>query len=221
MTDRGATAGPPPSRDANPFATCWTRPGALPWFGDVDAVVGRLRSADWRGQIVGPHGSGKSTLLRSLLEPLRAAGQRPVLVDALQGTQANDGLLLVEAFERLPRREQSKRIAAWRREGVPFVVTTHRVLRSRPATLPVVEHTAPSEAVLGRLFAELTRRRATPVTLEDAFSRFASRAGDVRETLFDLYNLHEERSRRGRTPVAVVAYRGRRHASQESGVSDF
>jgi hypothetical protein len=52
----------PPSRHANPFATCWTRPGALPFRftnrGTAEQLVAKLATQNWRGAIVGPHGSG-------------------------------------------------------------------------------------------------------------------------------------------------------------------
>lgn len=200
------TIAAPPSRDANPFATCWTRPGALPWCGDVDAIVEQLNWADWRGQVVGPHGSGKTTLLRALVKPLRRAGKRPVLLDALEDADIAGDLLLVEAFERLSRREQWRRVAAWRGAGVGFVVTTHQKMRSWFAPLRVVAETKPSEAVAVELFERLTKCRPTPVTIADALASFASRAGDLRETWFDLYALHENRTRKVRTLRPAVAY---------------
>ncbi|MCI0492713.1 MAG: hypothetical protein L0Z07_07235, partial [Planctomycetes bacterium] len=67
-----------PSRHTNPFATCWTYPGALPFhFADgqtAEQLVARLASQSWRGAILGPHGSGKSTLLASLIPLLEATG---------------------------------------------------------------------------------------------------------------------------------------------------
>src|SRR3989304_6033095 len=73
------TAEGPPSRRANPFATCWTRPGAMAYrFPDgetAEQLVSQLAAANWRGEIVGPHGSGKSTLLESLKPHLVAAGR--------------------------------------------------------------------------------------------------------------------------------------------------
>ena len=68
----------PPSRRANPFATCWTRPGAIafqfPADESAEQLVARLAAANWRGEIVGPHGSGKSTLVATLQPQLAAAG---------------------------------------------------------------------------------------------------------------------------------------------------
>jgi energy-coupling factor transporter ATP-binding protein EcfA2 len=206
----------PPSRDANPFATCWTRPGALPWCGDVDAIIERLSRSDWRGQVVGPHGSGKTTLLRALVEPLCQAGKRPVLSDSLDAADIHGDVLLVEAFERLSRYEQWRRITALRRAGVGFVVTTHQTMRSWFTPVRVVAETKPTEAVVVELFERLTKSRPTTVTIADALASFASRAGDLRETWFDLYLRHEELSRPGRTLRPTVAYSQRKPALQDA-----
>jgi hypothetical protein len=78
-----------PSRRDNPFATCWTKPGAIPFRFDegqsAASLVEKLASHNWRAAIVGPHGSGKSTLLESLKPALIAAGCR------IQSTTMRDG----------------------------------------------------------------------------------------------------------------------------------
>lgn len=209
----------PPSRDANPFATCWTRPGALPWCGDVDAIVEQLCRADWRGQVVGPHGSGKTTLLRALVEPLRQAGKQPMLFDALDDADVDGDVLLVEAFERLPRREQWRLITSWRRADVGFVVTTHRTMRSWFTPLRVIAATQPDETVVAALFAQLIESRPSPVTVADAQASFASRTGDLRETWFDLYQRHEELTRGSRTLRPTVAYSQRKPVLQDGSAT--
>ena len=209
----------PPSRDANPFATCWTRPGALPWRGDIPTIVQTLRRSEWRGQIVGPHGSGKSTLVRALIEPLRQAGKRPMLFDALDDADIDGDVLLVEAFERLPWRERWRRTTAWRRAGVGFVVTTHRTMRSWFTPLHVVAQTKPDEAIVAELFQRLTKSRPTPVGLADALASFASRDGDLRETWFDLHALHENLTQNGRTFWPTVAYSHRKPARQDGSAT--
>jgi hypothetical protein len=75
---QSAIRNPVPSRLSNPFATCWTRPGAIPYRfppGQSAAqLVEQLGRRQWWGEIVGPHGSGKSTLLATLLPRLPATG---------------------------------------------------------------------------------------------------------------------------------------------------
>jgi len=197
----------PPARGSNPFATCWTAPAALP-YAAVDGVtpskvVERLLEAGWRGQVLGPHGSGKSTLLAALAEPLVAAGRRPVAPADACGVA--DEVLLVEGFERLPPREQRRRLAAWRRDRVAFIVTSHRPVRSRWRTLPVLAELRPTPDLLRRLFERLIRHHGTPVTGADAIASYERRDGDLRQVWFDLYDLHERRTRQGRTAVVRVA----------------
>src|SRR5689334_14536475 len=80
----------PPSRSANPFATCWTNPGTIPFHfpnsETAEGLVTKLSTHQWRGAIIGPHGSGKSTLLEALKPALCAAG-RTVHVIALHDGQ--------------------------------------------------------------------------------------------------------------------------------------
>src|SRR3989337_2526881 len=80
----------PPSRHDNPFATCWTRPGAIAFrFANgenAEQVVAQLAAKNWWGAIVGPHGSGKSTLLEALKPALSRVGRR-VLAIARRGGQ--------------------------------------------------------------------------------------------------------------------------------------
>ena len=65
--------------DHNPFATRFTRPGALGYLfppgESAESLVDHLRQNGWRGEIIGPHGSGKSTLLAALLPRLAEAGR--------------------------------------------------------------------------------------------------------------------------------------------------
>src|ERR1700704_2991931 len=78
-----------PSRRDNPFATCWTNPGALPFrFNNdqsIEQLVEKLAAQQWRGAIVGPHGSGKSTLLESLKLAIVATGR------SIQAISLRDG----------------------------------------------------------------------------------------------------------------------------------
>lgn len=73
-----ATSNQPPSRHGNPFATCWTKPGAIPYrFTDGDSaeqLIRRMAGQQWYGAIIGPHGSGKSTLLEALKPALAQSG---------------------------------------------------------------------------------------------------------------------------------------------------
>ena len=192
----------------NPFATRRVRPGALPFFfraGESAAgLVERLRAAGWWGQIVGPHGTGKSTLLAALLPHLREAGCDPLLVVRHQG----EGALPEEARE-VPRRpgdtghrrllvidgyEQLSWWAGWRVRhlcragGHGLLVSSHA-----DAGLPVLYRTSVSRESARRVVAHLTAGAAPTVTEDEVTARLAARHGNLREALFDLYDLHERR----------------------------
>src|SRR5262245_39634677 len=68
-----------PQSDHNPFATRFTRPGAIGYLfppgESAESLVERLRQNGWQGEIIGPHGSGKSTLLADLMPQLTEAGR--------------------------------------------------------------------------------------------------------------------------------------------------
>ena len=49
----------PPSRNSNPFATCWTRPGAIP-FRFPDGETARRSSSDWRPTAGGAKSSART-----------------------------------------------------------------------------------------------------------------------------------------------------------------
>ncbi len=182
-----------PSRHSNPFATCWTRPGALPpLLPDgltIGALVERLRASDWRGEIVGPHGSGKSTLLASLAPAVARAAPTHVTT--------------VDGFDELAWRVRHR--LRWKRAGL--LATTHR-----GAGLPLLCRMTPSRDQLCVLFDRLTAGRGTPVTLADALDLYNRCNGNVRDVWFELYLMHERREgglRSTGRPAVVACWRRR------------
>lgn len=189
---------------ANPFSTRFIRPGAIRYLFEpgqsADALVRRLAEFGWRGQIVGPHGSGKSTLLATLHEPLARAGRR------LSSTCLHDGarrlpggwirraklaganLIVVDGYEQLSARARFAVNAHCRWRGWGLVVTTHR-----DAGFPMLYATSSNldtaQAVVRRLLAGQDQHaRVSPRVVADCF---AACGGDVRETLFALYDRWE------------------------------
>ncbi len=88
----------PPAAD-NPFSTCRTRPGAIPYVfppgQSAAALIERMRESGWRGQIVGPHGSGKSALLATLAPAIEASGRPAVMRLALESVRPRGGTAVV------------------------------------------------------------------------------------------------------------------------------
>jgi hypothetical protein len=196
----------PPSRYSNPFATCWTKPGALEFrFADgesADTLVQRLRNHGWWGEIVGPHGAGKSTLLATL-EPVLAAAGRTIHTIALHtgrrhlprgflssALSSSAALVIVDGYEQLRWLDRAWLKYRCRRAAVGLLVTTHV-----PAGLPTLVHLSPGLALVEELVATLSERAATPVTPADADACFACHGSNVREVFFDLYDLHERKRR--------------------------
>lgn len=191
-----------PTRRTNSFATCWTRPGALPYLPTPSARVGecveRLERNSWRGQILGAHGVGKSTLLAALA---RAARRRGVVTHefstrsvsappAIECAEEASHVALVDSFERLSRwrRRQWRRAAA--RLGWGLVVTAHRNVG-----LPTLAVLRPQLADVLAAYERLTAGCPTPVDRAAVRASFARRGGNVREVWFDLYDLHERLTR--------------------------
>lgn len=199
----------PPSREANPFATCWTRPGALPYLTtrqlDPQALLERLSRCNWRGRIVGPHGVGKTALLGELALRVRQQGGDAERIDARFDGENSANLLLVDGMERVTALRRYALLRRWRSRGQGYVITAHRDSvwdLSAPALLCRLR--ASPELML-RLFDYLTRGGSTPVTASDAEQAFDRRRADLRAVWFDLYNLHETRQR-VRTAAVQVSY---------------
>lgn len=198
--------------DSNPFATRFVRPGALsfefPPGQSARQLVERLAAQGWRGAIVGPHGSGKSTLLAALLAELRARGHVVAEVSLHEGQRwlgrwpepfdgegaggcspARAGLpavLAIDGYEQLGL--ASRWLVHWRcrRRRLGLVVTTHR-----PTALPALFETRPTADLAARLVDRLLGDNAAASWTQAAERSFAAQRGNVREVLFELYDLYE------------------------------
>jgi len=198
--------------DRNPFATRYTRPAVseylFPDDAGVEMLIARLREFRWWGQITGPHGSGKSTLVEMLLRRLEAAGRivdfyafraapppftragasfgaRSASVSCWnQATQ-----IVVDGYEQLGWLQRTWWKWQCRRRGAGLLVTGHDDLG-----LPPLWQTKTSEELMQRVVARLLGQ-ADPVwpSAEQLDRLFASHEGNVREVLFALYDLYEQR----------------------------
>lgn len=184
----------------NPFATRFTRPGAIPPLDalglplDLAFLVTRLRSLG-SAAIVGPHGRGKTTLLVAIADRLADDGM-PVVV--LRSRKWRDGFAAIRAITAAPAgavvcidgwetlgpfRGPLRPIA--RLLGRGLLVTSHGA-----AGLPVLWECATSAALLGAIVARLPDHGGR-IDAEAVAAAFARHGGDLRESLSDLYDRYE------------------------------
>jgi hypothetical protein len=190
----------------NPFATRYTRPGAIPPLderGLPRSVLGLLETIDRLGgsaAFTGPHGTGKSTHLAAVAAALRAEGRRvqsirvrrcrdllPVLT-AL-GRAAGGGTLCIDGWESLGAPAGLLVVLLARLRGIRLIVTSHR-----PTLLPTAVRTAATFPLLTGIIERLPPAGdlLTPADLAGAFTRHA---GNLRESLAELYDVVEARRR--------------------------
>jgi hypothetical protein len=192
---------------SNPFSTRFIRPGAIPFLFDCEETAGGLLAMlvkqRWNGQILGPHGTGKTTLLATLEVPLRAAGRRSYRISLHDGEcrlprgwvsesrlqQVNQ--VIVDGYEQLSFWQRWSLRNTCFRAGWGLLVTSHQDIG-----LPTLFNTTPHVDRVIRLVALLLaeeRRALASAQIEAAY--YAAR-GDVRETLFRLYDVWEAGHRR-------------------------
>jgi hypothetical protein len=188
----------------NPFCTRRVRPGAIGFVfaegQDAEILVDQLRQTGWWGEIVGPHGSGKSTLLVTLIPAIQSAGLQTVLV-TLHDRQrrmpidfSSDArfrppvVLIVDGYEQLSCWNRFWLRRFCRRQGVGLLVTAHDSVG-----LPTLCHTAVTFGLATQIIRQLLDGREPPFTPEEVSHGLSRRGGDLRELLFDLYDLYEQR----------------------------
>ncbi len=198
-------AEPDPAERSNPFSTRFIRPGALDYVfpaGEcVGSLVARLNHNRWRGQIIGPHGSGKSTLLAALEPALGAAGRvcwTARLRDAQRtmpsgwaraASLARANQIVVDGFEQLSTWNRWRVRLCCRRRGCGLLVTAHRNV-GLPGLFETTADVRTAQAIVGRLLAADSVRLTPEVVAE----QFRVAGGDLRETLFRLYDVWEQTS---------------------------
>jgi len=193
----------------NPFSTRFTRPTVAEYLfegdGNAAQIVAALENNDWRGCIVGPHGSGKSTLLHNLVPIFESAGVTPHIVSLNEGARTCDlpqenadssktndcsinAVLIIDGYEQLSwfgRRRVAKYVAT---HNWGLLVTSHQ-----PCGLPVVYETKPNLATTRQIVARLQSQHSVAITPDELAASFHRQHGNVREVLFELYDLAEQR----------------------------
>jgi ABC-type cobalamin/Fe3+-siderophores transport system ATPase subunit len=162
----------------------------------ADALVERLGACGWWGQIVGPHGSGKSTLLASLLPQIEAAGRSVLLLELHQGERrlprvdwsrmSDRTMLVVDGYEQLGWWSRLWLKSHCRRSRCGLLITAHADMG-----LPMLFRPKPSEELARRIVAQLIPTDNPPVSNADVASAFAKAQGNLRETLFTLFDVYQ------------------------------
>jgi len=196
-----------PEPVANPFSTRHVRPGAIPFRfpagKGAEGLLERLERNNWQGQIVGPHGSGKSALVATLITSIERSGRRPYLIELHDGQRrlpvsrrqtsafGPGTVLIVDGYEQLSTWSRFTLRRLRRRRGFGLVVTSHQSVG-----LPDLFRTTTSLGLAHEIVRDLLGGEPSPVTADEVDRPFTSHEGNMREILFDLYDLYERR--RGR-----------------------
>ncbi len=190
----------------NPFATRCTRPGAIEYLfpsgGDTSQLIDRMRQLSWWGQIIGPHGSGKSTLLCTLIPHLQKEGRSVVHFTLHEGQRrlpvsrvemcAWDAhtQVIVDGYEQLSWWSRWHLKRTCRRRHCGLLVTAHQ-----PVGLTDLCRTKATLEVTQQVVSRLLRGDSTIVSDADVAQSFDEQHGNVREVMFALYDVYEQRRR--------------------------
>jgi energy-coupling factor transporter ATP-binding protein EcfA2 len=220
---------------SNPFSTRFTRPGRIePLDGagrcvDIEGLLGRLQGLGGTAAIVGPHGSGKSTLLVHLADAIERCGGRSSRIrlqswrDALAAwmvirQSAAGDTICIDSWESIgPAIRVLLRLAA-RLSGCGLLVTSHR-----GTGMPQLTRCGTSASLLSAIVRSLPDHACWYETLiceADIEAAFASHGGNLRESLYELYDRFEARRRRvrgawGASPDGSDGSDGGRHEIYE------
>jgi hypothetical protein len=189
---------------SNPFATRFTRPGAIPYiFPPGQSAVGlldSLRNHDWWGEIIGPHGSGKSSLLAELLPLLDAAGRRVEVFGLHQGdrtlpfskadvrTWNEETQVVVDGYEQLSWWSKRRLQSQVKAQRAGLLITAHQ-----PMGLPPLFTTQPTLELARQIVENLLAGTDGNGVLshEDVAAAFSAHGANLRELLFSLYDVYQ------------------------------
>jgi len=188
---------------SNPFSTRFIRPGAIPFVfpegQSAQSLVELLAANGWCGQIIGPHGSGKSTLLATLIPALAAAGRRAVHIALHQrehrlprierSTLGTDTQLVIDGYEQLSWWARRRVKAMCLRHGAGLLVTAHSDMG-----LPLIFQTQPSRQLAQTIVEKILPADSARLSADDIHRAFEATGGNLRETLFRLYDVYQQRN---------------------------
>ena len=166
------------------------------------SLVRQLSAERWWGAIVGPHGSGKSSLLAELIPAIRMQGRKTAIfslrdrqrrIPELKSQSINwdaHTLVVVDGFEQLGLMHRWQLLRHCRKQSCGVLITAHRDIRGFKTLL----RTNPNLETVLQIVSNLTTGRPQVVHHGDVAKAFHDNDGNVRETLFDLYDLFQRRS---------------------------
>jgi hypothetical protein len=206
-------------RASNPFATRWVKPGAVRYCfpAEVSAplLIEKLKEQKWHGAIVGPHGSGKSTLLFELIPVIEQQGvvvRRIALCDGERKLPAGflrqvrrdietilashvdrhpAVLLVVDGYEQLGWWARRRLAMFCRAHRCGLLITAHG--DSAINQIPILFRMSPDLTTVQHLVHAVLPYHGGAILEDDVTAAFAAQHGNVRETLFALYDLFEKR----------------------------
>jgi len=195
-----------PRMVSNPFSTRHTRPGSIAPLDatgrpvDLDALLDRLHGLGGTAAIVGPHGSGKSTLLTHLAAALERQGGRAPRIRlhswadaaavwmALRRARPGD-TICIDSWECTGRLFGTLLRVVARSTGRSLLVTSHR-----RGGFPEVARCTTSPALLQSIVGGLPDHElwlGSLVRAADIDEAFAHHGGNLRESLYELYDRFE------------------------------
>lgn len=195
---------------SNPFSTRFTQPGRIVPLDDTgrridaDRLLERLNALGGTASIVGPHGSGKSTMLVHLADAIKRRGGQATWIrlhsrqdawaawTAIRGS-APGGTVCIDSWERLGLATRSLLRLVAHLSGCGLLVTAHRGTGmpelTRCGTNAILLH-----AIVGSL-PDHARWHGMLIREADVEAAFANHGGNLRESLYELYDRFESAGR--------------------------
>ncbi|MGQ9562286.1 MAG: hypothetical protein ACUVQG_04460 [Thermogutta sp.] len=188
----------------NPFSARFVRPGAIPYIfppGCSAESVYEVFVANQRlGAVIGPHGAGKSAFITAMTAWMENHNQPCLRLELHDGQRTldqttwqqleslQDTVVTVDGYEQLSAwsRYQLRRLC--RKKNLGLIVTAHSDIE-----LPLLYAPEPNEDLAWQIVQYLLARGDPLISREDVQVSFNRHQGNLREMLFDLYDLYEVR----------------------------
>lgn len=194
----------PSGKVENPFSARFVRPGAIPYIFppgcSVESVHEVFLANQRLGAVIGPHGAGKSAFITALTDWMERNGRPCLRLELHDGQRTldqptwqqleglHDTVVTVDGYEQLSAwsRYQLRRLC--RKKHLGLIVTAHSDIE-----IPLLFAPEPNEDLAWQIVQYLLTRGDPLINREDVQASFTRHQGNLREMLFDLYDLYEVR----------------------------